>query len=1025
MTPHPATAPVRMARRGLRTGALATVALATLAVFAVFARGAEAAGFGFVPGSLQVSALDKDGSIDTQAGSHPYGFTVSFAFNTIEVGGKTELAEHVRGIEVDLPRGLIGDPLAVPRCPRVDFEAVVPHCPGDTQVGMLHAVVSAGPAELPVYNLAPPPGVPASLGASAIGLNAILNGSVRTGEGYGLLVAGDNVASESLASVEATIWGVPPAAGHDAERTCWPGGGNTAIVGCASEVAPVAFLTLPTSCSGPLETTVRANSRENPGVFVSQSTLSPGLAGCERLPFVPSISTAPETGAAASPTGLHFDLHIPQNEEPEGLATAELEGAVVTLPAGLTVDTSEANGLAACTPAQVALGSPAPAACPEASKLGSVEVQTPLIAHPLPGAVYLASQQENPFHSLLAIYITVYDPITGVVVKIPGRIETGGEEGAAPGLAPGQLRATVQEDPQLPFEDFKLDFFGGPRAALTTPPTCGSYTTSASLTPWSAPEGATVFPVSPPFHITSGAGGGACPASEAQEPNAPGLEAGTTVPLAGAYSPFVLRLTREDGSQPLQAIDVTLPPGLTGKLAGIAECPASAIAQAESRSHPGEGKLEQQDPSCPAASELGTVTAGVGSGLPFYTQGRAYLAGPYEGAPFSVVITVPAVAGPFDLGTVTVRSALFINPQTAQVTVKSDPIPSILDGIPVDLRSIAVDVSRPEFTLNPTSCASMTLIGQALSTLEQTAALSEHFQVTGCTNLQYKPTIAVSTQAKASKANGTSLTVHIAFPHPGPQSGNQSGEANIARVHVELPKSLPARLTTLQKACTEKQFASNPAGCPAESVVGHAKAITPILPVPLEGPAYLVSHGGAAFPELIMVLQGYGVTIQLNGETFINGKTNVTSSTFAHVPDAPVESFELTLPQGKYSALAAYGNLCQQKLVMPTQFVAQNGATLNQDTHIEVTGCPNTISILSHSVKKHTLKLSVYGPASGKLTASGKGVSSQTKSYSGQEALTFTLRQKKAGKLSTKIKLIFTPKSGKKLSKSLTVKFKQ
>ena len=279
----------------------------------------------------------------------------------------------------------------------------------------------------------------------------------------------------------------------------------------------------------------------------------------------------------------------------------------------------------------------------------------------------------------------------------------------------------------------------------------------------------------------------------------------------------------------------------------------------------------------------------------------------------------------------------------------------------------------------------MTLIGQALSTLEQTAALSEHFQVTGCTNLQYKPTIAVSTQAKASKANGTSLTVHIAFPHPGPQSGNQSGEANIARVHVELPKSLPARLTTLQKACTEKQFASNPAGCPAESVVGHAKAITPILPVPLEGPAYFVSHGGAAFPELIMVLQGYGVTIQLNGETFINGKTNVTSSTFAHVPDAPVESFELTLPQGAYSALGAYlpnspnGSMCGQKLVMPTEMIAQNGAELHQNTPIAVTGCPPSVSIVKTAVKGNSVAVTVKVGETGMVMITGRGLKATTK----------------------------------------------
>jgi hypothetical protein len=319
----------------------------------------------------------------------------------------------------------------------------------------------------------------------------------------------------------------------------------------------------------------------------------------------------------------------------------------------------------------------------------------------------------------------------------------------------------------------------------------------------------------------------------------------------------------------------------------------------------------------------------------------------------------------------------------------------------------------------------MTVTGQAVSAQNQTASLSDRFQVGACQNLPFKPSLTASTQGKTSKANGASLHVKIAFPHPGPQSGNQSGEANIAKVHVELPKSLPARLTTLQKACTEKQFNANPAGCPAESVVGYAKAITPILNNPLEGPAYFVSHGGAAWPELIMVLQGEGITIQLNGETFINGKTNVTSSTFAHVPDAPVSSFELNLPEGKYSALAANENLCQQKLVMPTAFVAQNGATLNQETHIEVEGCSSTLSIAGKSIKKRTATLKIYVPAGGKVKISGKGLSSSSKTARGREVVTVKLNQKKSGKLKTKVRVSFTPKQGKKQAKSVTLKFKK
>ena len=399
---------------------------------------------------------------------------------------------------------------------------------------------------------------------------------------------------------------------------------------------------------------------------------------------------------------------------------------------------------------------------------------------------------------------------------------------------------------------------------------------------------------------------------------------------------------------------------------------------------------------------------------------------------------MPAKAGPFDLernsanpagedpcDCVVVRGKIEINPLTAAVTLTSNPpgspdsIPTSIEGIPLEIQHVNAITTRNDFQFNPTNCAKMALVGTVGLNEGATSTISTPFQVTNCAALKFEPKFSVSTSGKTSKANGASLSAKLIYPQA--PFGSQ---ANIAKVKVDLPKQLPSRLTTLQKACTAKQFDADPAGCPSASVIGHAKALTPLVPVPLEGPVYFVSHGGEAFPSLTMVLQGYGVTIDLIASTFIS-KAGITSSTFNAVPDQPVTSFEITLPEGKYSALAANGNLCTSKLAMPTAFVGQNGAEIHENTDISTTGCPNTISILSHSVKKHTLKLSVYGPASGKLTASGKGVSSHTKSYSGQEALTFTLRQKKAGKLSTKIKLIFTPKSGKKLSKSLTVKFKQ
>jgi hypothetical protein len=463
-----------------------------------------------------------------------------------------------------------------------------------------------------------------------------------------------------------------------------------------------------------------------------------------------------------------------------------------------------------------------------------------------------------------------------------------------------------------------------------------------------------------------------------------------------------------------------MPKGLSGILGGVKLCP----------------EAQANEGTCGPESLIGETIVGVGVGSdPFsVTGGRVFLTEGYKGSPFSIVlVVVPAVAGPFVLPTQRVRAKIDVDPRTAQLTITTDPsgphaIPHLIDGVPVQIRKVNVLVNRPEFTFNPTSCEAKaitaTVIGSSESGQGASAHLSVPFQVADCANLAFKPKFAVSTEGKASKANGASLSVKLSFPHSGPQSGNQSGEANVAKVRVELPKSLPSRLTTLQKACTSAVFDQNPAGCPPESIVGHAKAITPVLPVPLEGPAYFVSHGGAAFPELILVLQGYGITIDLAGETFIDEKTDVTSSTFAHVPDAPVTSFELTLPQGKYSALAGIGNLCNQKLVMPTQFVAQNGAQVNQQTRIEVQGCSNSLSVVSEKVKGNKVTLKIAVPEGGQLSAGGKGLKGASKSSSGRETVTITVPKKKAGKLVTKIKLSFTPKKGKKLSKTVTAKFK-
>jgi hypothetical protein len=535
------------------------------------------------------------------------------------------------------------------------------------------------------------------------------------------------------------------------------------------------------------------------------------------------------------------------------------------------------------------------------------------------------------------MYIVVRNRERGIVVRLKGRIE------ADP--VTGRLTTTFLNNPQVPFSKFTLKLRQGATSPLVSPPVCGLYTAQADLTPWSAPSSPQhVF--SPPFAIETGIGGGPCP-SGGVPPFHPGLTAGTLNNSAGAYSPMDIRITRNDGEQEITRFSSILPPGLTAKLAGIPFCPDANIEAAKHVT----GAQEETTPSCPAASEIGhsLVGAGVGTVLA-YTPGKVYMAGPYNGAPFSIVAITSAKVGPFDLGTVVVREALEINPETAVVTVDakaSDPIPHIIKGIVIHVRDIRVYIDRSQFMINPTNCnplsfaATVTGAGAdpANPADQSPVTINTPFQLANCQNLAFKPIFKVSTSGKTSRANGASLTAKLTYPNA--PVGTQ---ANIRSVKVDLPKQLPSRLTTLQKACTAAQFNTNPAGCPVASVVGHAKAITPILPVPLEGPAYFVSHGGEAFPSLIVVLQGYGVRLDLVGSTFISRK-GITSSTFKTVPDAPVGSFELTLPQGPHSVLAANlpkgrHNLCGQKLTMPTDITAQNGAEIKQNTKIAVTGCP-------------------------------------------------------------------------------------
>lgn len=908
----------------------------------------------------EVAFENPGGSLDTQAGSHPFQMTTTVGLTVDSAGNPVSLPKEV---DTAFPAGFIGNPTPFAQCTLQQFLrtiAVGKHlgggtdeCPAATALGVAQVTVNEPQAlgirtlMAPVFNIEPAVGEPARFGFMLPGVPVLIDTSVRTGTDYGITAHVRNISEVAgLLRSEITLWGVPGLPAHH----------NSRGFGCLEETrgyaghlpcnalegsAPQAFLAMPTSCEGPLQSTIEAASWDAPKAFTKDSA-NPmqALDGCNRLPFNSELKVTPDGRAASTPTGLTTDVHVPQEEalNAGGLAPAELRDITVALPQGLELNASAADGLDSCSLAQIGYTgmrelnseqepgvttpqfTAAEPSCPNASKVATVTIRTPVLPNALKGFVYLAAPQnfsappqENPFESLVAMYIVARDPVSGVLLKLPFSVSLD--------QATGQVTATVKETPQAPFEDAEFSFFGGDRAPLATPARCGSYESAASFTPWSgaAPIGANA----PPFTISSGPNGSPCPG--AALPFSPSLAAGSPNINAGSFSPLTTTITRQDGEQDIQQVTLHMAPGMSGILAGVPLCP-------EAQANAG---------TCGEASRIGETIVSVGlGGDPFtVTGGKVYLTEKYQGAPFGLSIVNPADAGPFHLGKVVVRARIEVDPATAQLTITTGEIPHIIKGFPLQIKHVNVNINRPGFTFNPTNCNPMSITGSIGSTEGASSPVSTQFQVTNCAALRFAPKFTVSTTGKTSKANGASLTAKLSYPN-----APQGSQANITKVKVELPKQLPSRLTTLQKACTSAQFQANPAGCPAASIIGHAVVHTPLLPVPLTGPAYFVSHGGEAFPSLIIVLQGYGVTVQLVGTTFIS-KAGVTSSTFKTVPDVPFNTFELTLSQGKFSALAsnlpasAKGSFCGQKLVMPAEFLAQNGALVRQNTPVAVTGC--------------------------------------------------------------------------------------
>jgi hypothetical protein len=928
---------------------------------------------------FQLIPEDPGGAIDTQAGSHPFQLTNVITLNNgpADSQGRPRPVALPKDILAELPAGFVGNPTPFAQCTDTQFATQPPgntfpnECPEQSAIGVATVTYSrpeGSPAHqtedaaVPIFNMRPLPGEPARFGFKVKGfVAAFLDTSVRTGSDYGVTVTSSNITqASSLLSVKLTFWGVPGDASHDSQRGwgCLEGLGT-----CPQSTAtsPPPFLVMPTSCGG-FQATLRADSWAAFGHPSQQAEpvtydLPQAVDGCNHLPFSPSIIVTPDGTAASSPTGLNVDVHVPQRSvlNAESLAESDVKDITVALPEGVAVNPSGGDGLQACSEGLVGYEPPPVSeppenlhftptpkppietmvpglnSCPNASKIGEVTIKSPLLppGQFVRGFVYLASQNENPFGSLVALYLVATDPISGTLIKLSGETHL---------TESGQLIGIFKNNPQLAFEDAELHFFGGERAPLATPAHCGPYTTNATFTPWSGNESVNS---SSTFNITSGPNGTPCP--DASLPFSPSLTGGMINVNAGSFSPLTTTIGRADGNQDMQSVQLHMPAGLEGLLSGVRLCP----------------EAQANEGTCGPESQIGetTVSAGIGNDPVTVTGGRVYITEKYAGAPFGLSIVNPVKAGPFDLehdtsnpnqnplcDCVVVRAKIEVDPNTADLTITTDAsgphaIPHLIDGIPVQIKKVNVLVNRQRFTFNPTNCSPLTLTGSIASDEGATQPLSVPFQATNCAVLKFAPKIAVSTAGKTSKATGASLLFKVSYP-----AGAMGTESWFKQARFQFPKQLPARLTTIQKACLSATFDANPAACPPGSLIGHATVKTPVLPVRLTGPVYFVSHGGAKFPDAVIVLQGYGITVDLRGETFIS-KAGVTSATFPNTPDVPFETLEVTIPSGPSSEFTANlparakGSFCRQKLLMPTRFVAQNGLEINQNTHIAVTGC--------------------------------------------------------------------------------------
>lgn len=954
-----------------------------------------------------------DPAFERQAGSHP---DLSVAITFPQDANHVPL-EAAKDVEVDLPNGMVGNPNAIPTCAPQDLlntGAGSSKCPMSSQIGIAE-VDTAGPGgstqlfRVGVFNISHGPDVPAKFGFNLRNVIGLVTARVRPGD-YGISSGSFSISEGyGLKFVRLTFWGVPADASHD-----WLRQGTGVDLGNVvfntptstrrpATEAPAPFLTLPPTCPDkPLAFTIRGDSWEHPGVFDTKTISADEdgvpfvMEGCDRVPFKPTATVKPLAHVADGPTGLDVDVNVPQPNDPDGIATADVRKVKMTFPQGVSVSPSSAAGLGACAPTQIGLGTNDPPTCPASSTIGTVTIDTPLLADPLEGDMILATQNNNPFRSLVALYIAAKGP--GFYLKLPGKVD----------LDPttGQVTATFDNTPQLPFSHMQVHFNGGSQAALASPMQCGTFYTHIEISSWVS--GTAPVSSDSPMTINQNCG---------PKPFTPSYSAGTTNPLAGQHTAFGMTLTRTDGMPYLSQINMVMPAGLLADIASVPQCdPTPANAG-----------------FCPAESKIGTTSTLSGPGaLPLALTGNVYLTGPYKDAPFGLSIAVPTAgqAGPFDLGVVVVRAALYVDRNDAHVTVKSDPLPTIIQGIPLRLRQVNVTIDRPNFMINPTNCAAKSIFTTIAALGGGSSDQAVAFRAGGCGDLDLKPTLKLKIVGKKSHKDGTYPGVDATLTDPG-------GGSNYSKVETKLPLALVLEPKHAQALCKPEQAAAY--NCPKTSIVGTAKAKS-VLPHDMTGPVYFVegrrkTNTGrtvASLPDLWIPLSADGVTIDVRASSQVDPKTDRLITTFHDLPDAPIKSFNLKINGGKHGILVVSGkSTCDRDMSFDMRYTGQTGEVKVANTDSSVDGCKAAVKSSRTSNKSVAVK--VGNISAGKLTVTGGGLLARaTKKVAEGPSVWVTARLtskaraalQRHGKVSVKVSVAYKPKKGKtvKLSKKVTVR---